>query len=53
MDIEIVFVVGADSAVRTIAGSDTMGKDLPEQLATVGYERSAVVTFTSDRRWAA
>ena len=53
MDIEIDFVVGAESAVRTIAGSATMGKDLHEQLATVGYERSVLVTFTADRRWAA
>ena len=53
MDIEIDFVVGAGSAVCTIAGSETKGKDLHEQLATVGYERSVVVTFTADRRWAA
>ena len=53
MDIEIDFVVGAESAVRTIAGSATMSKDLHEQLATVGYERSVLVTFTADRWWAA
>lgn len=53
MDIEIDFVVGAKSPVRTIAGRGTMGKDLREQLATVGYERSVVVAFTADLRWAA
>lgn len=53
MDIEIDFVVGAESAVRTIAGSETVGTDLHEQLATVGCEHSVVVTFTADRRWAA
>jgi predicted Co/Zn/Cd cation transporter (cation efflux family) len=25
---------------------------LHEQLAALGYERSVVVTFTADRRWA-
>ena len=53
MDIEIDFVVGAESAVRTIADSDTVRQDLHEQLAALGYERSVVVTFTADRRWAA
>ena len=53
MDIEIDFVVGAESAVRTIADSDTVRQDLHKQLAALGYERSVVVTFTADRRWAA
>jgi cation diffusion facilitator family transporter len=53
MDIEIDFVVGAESAVRTIAESDTVRQDLHERLAALGYERSVVVTFTADRRWAA
>jgi cation diffusion facilitator family transporter len=53
MDIEIDFVVGADSPVRTISDSDTVRQDLHEQLAALGYERSVVVTFTADRRWAA
>jgi cation diffusion facilitator family transporter len=53
MDIEIDFVVGAKSPVRTIADSDTVRQDLHEQLGALGYERSVVVTFTADRRWAA
>jgi cation diffusion facilitator family transporter len=53
MDIEIDFLVGAESPVRTIADSDTVRQDLFEQLATLGYERSLVVTFTADPRWAA
>jgi cation diffusion facilitator family transporter len=53
MDIEIDFVVGAESPVRTIADSDTVRQDLQEQLSPLGYERSVVVTFTADRRWAA
>jgi cation diffusion facilitator family transporter len=52
MDIEIDFVVGAESTVRTIADSDTVRQDLHDQLAALGYERSVVVTFTGDRRWA-
>ncbi len=53
MDIEIDFIVDAESTVRTIADSDTVRQDLHEQLAALGYERSVVVTFTADRRWAA
>jgi cation diffusion facilitator family transporter len=53
MDIEIDFVVGAKSPVRTITDSDTVRQDLHEQLGALGYERSVVVTFTADRRWAA
>jgi cation diffusion facilitator family transporter len=52
MDIEIDFVVGADSPVRSIADSDTVRQDLHDQLGALGYERSVVVTFTADRRWA-
>jgi cation diffusion facilitator family transporter len=53
MDIEIDFVVDAESAVRTIVDSDSVREDLHERLAALGYERSVVVTFTADRRWAA
>jgi cation diffusion facilitator family transporter len=53
MDIEIDFVVDAESPVRTIADSDTVREDLYERLAALGYERSVVVTFTADPRWAA
>jgi cation diffusion facilitator family transporter len=52
MDIEIDFVIDAGSAVHTIADGDTVRQDLHEQLAALGYERSVVVTFTADRRWA-
>jgi predicted Co/Zn/Cd cation transporter (cation efflux family) len=51
VDIEIDFPVGA--AVRAIADSDTVRQDLNERLAVLGDERSVVVTFTADRRWAA
>jgi predicted Co/Zn/Cd cation transporter (cation efflux family) len=53
MDIEVDFVVAAESPVRTIADSDTVRQDLHEKLSALGYERSVVVTFTADRRWAA
>ena len=53
MDIEIDFVAGAESGVRTIADSDAVRQDLHERLAALGYDRSVVVTFTADRRWAA
>jgi len=53
MDIEIDFVVGTESPVSTIADSDTVREDLHERLAALGYERSVVVTFTADPRWAA
>jgi predicted Co/Zn/Cd cation transporter (cation efflux family) len=51
MDIEIGFVF--DAAIRTIASRETVRQELHEQLAALGYERSVVVTFTADRRWAA
>ena len=46
-------LVGAASAVRTIAESDTVRQNLHEQLTALGYQRSVVVTFTAVRRWAA
>ena len=52
VDIEIDFVVGAESAIRTIADADIVRQDLHDRLAALGYERSVVVTFTADRRWA-
>ncbi|HJV13898.1 MAG TPA: cation diffusion facilitator family transporter [Propionibacteriaceae bacterium] len=53
MDIEIDFVVGAESPVRTITDGDAVRQDLHDQLEALGYQRSVVVTFTADRRWAA
>ena len=52
MDIEIDFVLGPESTVVTVADSDEVRSDLHERLAALGYERSVVVTFTTDRRWA-
>jgi cation diffusion facilitator family transporter len=52
LDIEIDFVVRADSPVQTVADCDTVRQHLHDRLAGLGEERSVVVTFTTDRRWA-
>jgi len=52
VDIEIDFVLGQESRVVTVADCDAVRSDLHECLAALGYERSVVVTFTTDRRWA-
>jgi cation diffusion facilitator family transporter len=51
MDIEIGFVVGDDSDVRTVRDCDVVRQDVHDRLAGLGFERSLVVAFTSDRRW--
>ena len=52
IDIEIDFVLGPDSTVVTVADCDGVRADLHDRLAALGYERSVVVAFTTDRRWA-
>jgi predicted Co/Zn/Cd cation transporter (cation efflux family) len=52
IDIEIDFVVAPESTVVTVADCDAVRADLHERLAALGYERSVVVAFTTDRRWA-
>jgi cation diffusion facilitator family transporter len=52
MDIEVDYVVGPDSTVITVADCDAVRSDLHERLAALGYEKSLVVAFTRDRRWA-
>jgi cation diffusion facilitator family transporter len=52
LDIEIDFVVGADSPVQTVADCDLVRQHLHDRLAGLGEERSVVVSFTTDRRWA-
>jgi predicted Co/Zn/Cd cation transporter (cation efflux family) len=52
IDIEIDFVLGSESTVVTVADCDAVRADLHERLAELGYERSVVVAFTTDRRWA-
>jgi cation diffusion facilitator family transporter len=52
MDIEIDYVVGPGSRVVTVVDCDAVRSDLHERLAALGYEKSLVVAFTTDRRWA-
>src|SRR4051794_24194766 len=53
VDVEVDFVVAPDSAVRTVADCDRVRQDLHDRLAALGHERSVVVAFTTDRKWAA
>jgi predicted Co/Zn/Cd cation transporter (cation efflux family) len=52
MDIEVDYVVGPESMVVTVTDCDAVRSDLHERLAVLGYEKSVVVAFTTDRRWA-
>jgi predicted Co/Zn/Cd cation transporter (cation efflux family) len=52
MDIEVDYVVGPGSRVVTVVDCDAVRSDLHERLAALGYEKSLVVAFTTDRRWA-
>jgi cation diffusion facilitator family transporter len=52
LDVEVDFVVGEKSAVRTVHDCDVVRQALHDRLSTLGYDRSVVVAFTADRRWA-
>jgi len=53
MDIEIDFLLDEpDARVRTVADCDAARRDVHDRLAALGYERSVVVAFTGDPRWA-
>ena len=52
VDVEVDSVVGEESAVATVADCDEVREALHERLAALGHERSVVVAFTTDRRWA-
>jgi cation diffusion facilitator family transporter len=52
VDLEIDFVVDDGSRVHTVADCDEVRSDLHERLTALGHERSVVVAFTTDRRWA-
>lgn len=52
VDVEVAFVVGGPSPVRTVADCDGVRSDLHDRLAALGYERSVTVSFTGDPRWA-
>ncbi|MEO7234237.1 MAG: cation diffusion facilitator family transporter [Lapillicoccus sp.] len=52
MDVEVDYVLGDDARTVTVADCDAVRQEVHDRLAEVGYERSVVVTFTGDRRWA-
>ncbi|GAA4770899.1 cation diffusion facilitator family transporter [Actinomycetospora chibensis] len=52
VDVEVDFVVGEDSSVRTVADGDLVRQALHDRLAELGHERSVIVAFTTERRWA-
>lgn len=52
VDVEVDFVVGEGSSVRTVADGDLVRQALHDRLAEIGHERSVIVAITTDRRWA-
>ena len=52
VDVEVDFVVGEASSVRTVADGDLVRQALHDRLAELGHERSVTVAFTTERRWA-
>ena len=52
MDIEVDYLVGAAADAFTVAQCDTVRQVLHDRLAELGFERSLVVSFTGDRKWA-
>jgi predicted Co/Zn/Cd cation transporter (cation efflux family) len=52
VDIDVAFLIGASSPVRTVEDCDVVRADLHERLAELGYERSVAVSFTADPQWA-
>ena len=49
---EVDYVVGPVSSVVTVTDCDAVRSELYERLSALGYEKSVVVAFTNDRRWA-
>jgi cation diffusion facilitator family transporter len=52
VDVEVAFVVGELSPVRTVADCDDVRTELYDRLAALGYQRSMTVWFTREPRWA-
>jgi cation diffusion facilitator family transporter len=52
VDVEVAFVVGSSSEVRTVVDCDGVRNDLHDRLAALGYEQSVTASFTGDPRWA-
>lgn len=53
LDVEIDFVVAADSRARTVDEFDAVRQDIHDLLAPLGRPASVSVGFTADRRWVA
>jgi cation diffusion facilitator family transporter len=52
VDVEIDYLVDDTSTVHTVADCDEVRGDLHERLTALGHERSVVVAFTTEPRWA-
>ncbi|NMI01430.1 cation diffusion facilitator family transporter [Pseudonocardia acidicola] len=52
LDIEIDFVVDTASKAQNVREFDAVRQDLHDLLQPLGYEKSMIVSFTADRRWA-
>jgi predicted Co/Zn/Cd cation transporter (cation efflux family) len=52
VDIEMAFVVGEASPVRTVTDCDGVRSYLHDRLTALGYAQSVSVSFTADSRWA-
>lgn len=52
VDVEVDFVVDGASRAQTVEEFDAVRADLYEALSRLGYEKSMMVAFTADRRWA-
>ncbi len=52
LDVEIDFVVDADSRAQTVQQFDEVRAELADRLELPPYTTAMIVTFTADRRWA-
>jgi predicted Co/Zn/Cd cation transporter (cation efflux family) len=52
LDVDIVFLVEADSTARTVEEFDRVRAELDERLRATGLEPALSVGFTADPRWA-
>ena len=52
LDVEVDFVVSADSHAHDVHALDRVRQDLTDRLAPLGYDQWVRVSFTADRRWA-
>jgi cation diffusion facilitator family transporter len=53
LDVQIDYVVGADSLAQTVRDFDAVRQEIDDLLAPLGYQKWVSVMFTADRKWAA